>query len=116
MQLPIPERAAHNSSNSKTPKQIRVMIAPGCVILAIFAILYLLTAGKTSFAKEITLSSLELRKVLLSNGLKVILVPEHRVAICAIAITYKVGSASESPGHTGFAHLFEHLMFQGSEN
>src|SRR5215831_12261824 len=52
----------------------------------------------------------------LDNGLRVILVPQHAAPVYAINVTYNVGSRVERPGRTGFAHLFEHMMFQGSEN
>ncbi len=50
----------------------------------------------------------------LSNGLDVILHPDHRVPIVHVEVWYKVGSKDEAPGKTGFAHLFEHMMFQGT--
>src|SRR5215831_7260631 len=52
----------------------------------------------------------------LDSGLRVILVPQHASPVYAINVTYNVGSRVERPGRTGFAHLFEHMMFQGSEN
>jgi zinc protease len=52
----------------------------------------------------------------LPNGLRVILAPDHTAPVVAISVTYNVGSRNERPGRTGFAHLFEHMMFQGSEN
>ena len=52
----------------------------------------------------------------LSNGLTVFFVEDHRVPLVAIDINYQVGSKNEKPGRTGFAHLFEHLMFQGSKH
>ena len=52
----------------------------------------------------------------LDNGLRVILVEDHYAPVYAIAVSYSVGSKDERPGHTGFAHLFEHMMFKGSEN
>lgn len=52
----------------------------------------------------------------LENGLRVILAEDHTAPTYSIAITYNVGSRDEKPGRTGFAHLFEHMMFQGSEN
>ena len=52
----------------------------------------------------------------LENGLRVIIAPDHSAPVFAIAVTYNVGSRNERPGRTGFAHLFEHMMFQGSEN
>jgi predicted Zn-dependent peptidase len=52
----------------------------------------------------------------LSNGLRVILSPDNSVPVVSIAVYYDVGSRNEKYGRTGFAHLFEHMMFQGSEN
>jgi zinc protease len=52
----------------------------------------------------------------LTNGLRVITVEDHNAPVIAVNVTYNVGSRNEKPGRTGFAHLFEHMMFQGSEN
>lgn len=52
----------------------------------------------------------------LGNGLRVILSPEPRTPVVAVNLWYNVGSRNERPGRTGFAHLFEHMMFQGSSN
>ncbi len=52
----------------------------------------------------------------LPNGLRVILAPDSFAPVVAVNVTYDVGSRDEKPGRTGFAHLFEHMMFQGSEN
>ncbi|HJU56674.1 MAG TPA: pitrilysin family protein [Pyrinomonadaceae bacterium] len=52
----------------------------------------------------------------LKNGLRVITVEDHSAPVIALAITYNVGSRDERKGRTGFAHLFEHMMFKGSEN
>jgi zinc protease len=52
----------------------------------------------------------------LSNGLDVILHEDHQLPMVAVNIWYHVGSKNERPGRTGFAHLFEHLMFEGSEH
>jgi predicted Zn-dependent peptidase len=58
----------------------------------------------------------EVRKVVLDNGLRVVLSPDHTAPVVGVAVHYDVGFRSEPEGRTGFAHLFEHLMFQGSEN
>src|ERR1700690_3113229 len=50
----------------------------------------------------------------LANGLRVIVAPDHLVPVVALNLWYDVGSKHEAPGCTGFAHLFEHFMFQGS--
>src|SRR6185436_9655730 len=52
----------------------------------------------------------------LDNGLRVILSEDHHAPTYSISVTYNVGSRDERKGRTGFAHLFEHMMFQGSEN
>ena len=52
----------------------------------------------------------------LDNGLRVIISEDHYAPMYAIVVSYKVGSRDERQGRTGFAHLFEHMMFQGSEN
>jgi zinc protease len=52
----------------------------------------------------------------LPNGLTVIVHEDHKAPIVAVNVWYRVGSKDEPPGRSGFAHLFEHLMFQGSEN
>src|SRR6202023_791343 len=65
---------------------------------------------------DLKVPKLEFRDVKLDNGLRVILVPEHSAPVYSICVTYNVGSRNERPGRTGFAHLFEHMMFQGSQN
>jgi zinc protease len=52
----------------------------------------------------------------LDNGLRVVLSADHSQPVVAVNLWYNVGSRNERPGRTGFAHLFEHMMFQGSEN
>jgi zinc protease len=60
--------------------------------------------------------NLEFEKFVLPNGLEVILHEDHSVPIVTVNVWYHVGSKNEKPGRTGFAHLFEHLMFEGSAN
>lgn len=57
-----------------------------------------------------------IREFKLKNGLRVVMSEDHSAPTYGIAVTYNVGSRDERPGRTGFAHLFEHMMFQGSEN
>src|SRR5437899_3769684 len=52
----------------------------------------------------------------LSNGLRVVITPDRSAPVVGVAVVYDVGIRSEPEGRTGFAHLFEHLMFQGSAN
>jgi predicted Zn-dependent peptidase len=62
------------------------------------------------------LPKVEFSDTTLDNGLRVIIVPEHTAPVFSISMTYNTGSRNEKPGHTGYAHLFEHLMFEGSPN
>ncbi|TCP56082.1 putative Zn-dependent peptidase [Tamaricihabitans halophyticus] len=58
----------------------------------------------------------ELHKLTLDNGLRVVLAPDPTSPVVGVSVHYDVGFRSEPEGRTGFAHLFEHLMFQGSES
>ena len=62
------------------------------------------------------LPKVEFSDTTLENGLRVIIVPEHTAPVFAILLTYNTGSRNEKQGRTGFAHLFEHMMFEGSAN
>src|ERR1700742_1093739 len=55
-------------------------------------------------------------RLTLDNGLRVVLAPDRSAPVVGVAVLYDVGIRSEPEGRTGFAHLFEHLMFQGSAN
>ena len=59
---------------------------------------------------------IDFKDIRLQNGLRVLLVEDHSAPTVSICVTYNVGSRDEKPGRTGFAHLFEHMLFQGSEN
>ena len=67
-------------------------------------------------AGQVKVPRLDFTDQRLDNGLRVIIAPDHGAPVFSIAVTYNVGSRNERPGRTGFAHLFEHMMFQGSEN
>ncbi|MEC7264635.1 MAG: insulinase family protein, partial [Bacteroidota bacterium] len=56
------------------------------------------------------------KKYTLKNGLTLLVYEDHKAPIAAVNVWYHVGSKNEKPGKSGFAHLFEHLMFNGSEN
>jgi predicted Zn-dependent peptidase len=60
--------------------------------------------------------ALKVERHTLANGLRVVLNPDPTVPTVAVAVYYDVGSRNEERGHSGFAHLFEHMMFQGSQN
>jgi zinc protease len=58
----------------------------------------------------------DFKETTLKNGLRVITVEDRSAPVIALSVTYNVGSRDERQGRTGFAHLFEHMMFKGSEN
>jgi zinc protease len=62
------------------------------------------------------LAPLEIEEYTLKNGLRVVLNQDNAIPVVAVAVYYDVGSRNEREDKTGFAHLFEHMMFQGSEN
>jgi len=64
----------------------------------------------TAAAPRVTFTDTKLK-----NGLRVILAEDHNAPVFSVAVTYNVGSRDERQGRTGFAHLFEHMMFKGSE-
>ena len=65
---------------------------------------------------EIALPTIKFEKYTLANDLVVILSEDHRLPLVSTNIWYHVGPANELPGRTGFAHLFEHMMFEGSKH
>jgi zinc protease len=71
-------------------------------------------ATQTSAANDIP--KIDYEKITLANGLDVILSEDHRLPLVAVNLWYHVGPANEAAGRTGFAHLFEHMMFQGSKH
>lgn len=79
-------------------------------ILAAFVLL-----GASGFAQS-GLKPIPFSDTRLSNGLRVIISEDRYAPVFAIAVSYAAGSKDERPGRTGFAHLFEHMMFKGSEN
>ncbi len=66
--------------------------------------------------KQLEPLKLPVERVTLANGLKVVLSVDHGAPTAAVCVTYDVGSRNEQPKRSGFAHLFEHMMFQGSRN
>src|SRR2546421_6939540 len=81
------------------------------------------TAGHPAPAKPaaaqpapLEVPQLKFEKYKLENGLEVILSEDHRLPMVAVNLWYHVGPANELPGRTGFAHLFEHMMFEGSRH
>ena len=79
-------------------------LAAGAVVVAV---------GMTAAAQ---VKPIQFTETKLKNGLRVIVSEDHSAPVFAIAVQYNVGSRDEKKGRTGFAHLFEHMMFKGSEN
>jgi zinc protease len=78
------------------------------------AALLMLTLAPPALAQRREKIELNYTQFTLPNGLHVILHEDHDVPVASVNLWYHVGSAREQPGRTGFAHLFEHLMFMGS--
>ncbi len=84
-------------------------------LLGMLAVLMLGT-GAMLHAEEPAVVDIPYTKFVLKNGLTLIVHEDHKAPIVAVNVWYHVGSKNEKPGKTGFAHLFEHLMFNGSEH
>ncbi len=67
-------------------------------------------------SETFNLAPLKLEEYTLENGLRVVFNQDNSIPVVSLAVYYDVGSRNEREGRTGFAHLFEHMMFQGSEN
>jgi zinc protease len=94
-------------------------LAVGLVMVALLAVGVGVLAGvepsdRGDGAMPVPQLDLQAEKYTLANGLEVILHQESRRPVVAVNLWYHVGPANEEPGRTGFAHLFEHMMFQGS--
>lgn len=85
------------------------------VLIALFALVSIMSTVVPA-QKGDKLPKLKYEEFRLPNGMRVILHEDKSTPIVAVNIWYHVGSKNEVPGRTGFAHLFEHMMFQGSKN
>ena len=74
------------------------------------------TAVLAVTVRAVTVPKVNFSDTRIKNGLRVIISPDHAAPVVSVSIAYNVGSRDERPGRTGFAHLFEHMMFKGSEN
>ena len=91
-----------------TPSSLRVAV---CVVMSVLA---LVTLAPVQAA--VPPPKLQYQITTLPNGLRVILSEDHSTPIVHVSVWYHVGSKNEREGRTGFAHLFEHMMFKGSKN
>jgi zinc protease len=86
------------------------------ILIGMLAVLAL-AAGLPAAAQQTQkLPPINVKQYKLKNGLTVLMHEDHSTPIVAVNMWYHVGSKNEAPGRTGFAHLFEHMMFQGSGN
>ena len=72
--------------------------------------------GVAAGGSDVPAPQIKYEKFTLKNGLEVILAENHRLPLVAVDLWYHVGPANERAGRTGFAHLFEHMMFEGSQH
>jgi zinc protease len=84
--------------------------------LAAFALAGILLVAFAPLQAAVRPPKLQYQITTLANGLRVILSEDHSTPIVHVSVTYHVGSKNERTGRTGFAHLFEHMMFKGSKN
>ena len=96
------------SDTSSPPISLRVAV---CVVMSVLA---LVTLAPVQAA--VPPPKLQYQITTLPNGLRVILSEDHSTPIVHVSVWYHVGSKNEREGRTGFAHLFEHMMFKGSKN
>jgi len=95
------------------PATHRTLLGRFGVALAVGA---LLAAALVPLSAAVHPPKLQYQMLTLPNGLRVILSEDHSTPIVHLSVWYHVGSKNERPGRTGFAHLFEHMMFKGSKN
>ncbi len=82
-------------------------------LLLLLLFLFLPATGGSAQTQDV---DIPYQEFVLSNGLTLIVHEDHKAPIVAVNLWYHVGSKNEKPGRTGFAHLFEHLMFGGSQH
>ncbi|BAW00241.1 M16 family metallopeptidase [Lysobacter enzymogenes] len=99
-------------SSSRLPRAAALALALAAALAAPAAVL----AAPAAAARPAAAVGIAYEEFTLPNGLRVIVHTDRKAPIVAVNVWYHVGSKNEQPGRTGFAHLFEHLMFQGSEN
>jgi zinc protease len=101
-----------------TPRQnlIRFVCAAGLGVAVALSVLVWAppAAAQTAAAPSVRPPQMKVVTREIPNGLKLVMVEDHKTPIVSVQVWYHVGSKDERPGRTGFAHLFEHLMFKGS--
>src|SRR5262245_66537698 len=85
-------------------------------LFAALAIVAGLARAGALFAAEAQMLNVPVETFTLKNGLRVVVHEDHKAPLVAVNLWYHVGSGREVKGRSGFAHLFEHMLFQGSQN
>lgn len=102
--------------------RLRTLVHRALAGLALFGALTVSTPARASVASRGEVSGkvlgieMKIRHFTLGNGLRVFVLEDHSTPMFSMHLAYRVGSRDEQPGKSGFAHLFEHMMFKGSEN
>ena len=94
------------------PRRLRIAVSAA---LGLSIVCATATAADLPANKPLKVPELKFEKYKLANGLEVLTYENHRLPLVAVDLWYHVGPVNEKPGRTGFAHLFEHMMFEGSE-
>ncbi|HLT39542.1 MAG TPA: pitrilysin family protein [Enhygromyxa sp.] len=100
---------------ARRPNSIPRLLLAGALALPVLGALTVATPAVQAAKPDLKIE-LDIQTFTLDNGLRVYVVEDHSTPAFTINITYDVGSRDEVPGRTGFAHFFEHMMFQGSKN
>jgi len=101
-----------NPKETQTMRSLRLLL--GAAIAASLSTTLVLAQAAGPATSDVP--DIKYEAYALPNGLRVILSEDHRLPLVAVNVWYHVGPANEEPGRTGFAHLFEHMMFQGSKH
>ncbi|HSC29520.1 MAG TPA: pitrilysin family protein, partial [Vicinamibacterales bacterium] len=99
------------SRHVRNRKEVSMRVLRSRLWLALAGMCALTVVVVTASTPKVTFTDTRLK-----NGLRVIIAEDHAAPVFSIAVSYNVGSRDERKGRTGFAHLFEHMMFKGSEN
>lgn len=97
-------------------KKPLVLLVAGLLTLTLGALPALASPALPTVATSSQIPDIAYTRFMLPNGLTVVVHEDHKAPVVAVSIWYHIGSGDEPKGKTGFAHLFEHLMFSGSEN
>ena len=99
-----------------TKKPLALLIAGALTLAGGMPLAYATVESTATAVSTQQIPELAYTRFTLPNGLTVVVHEDHKAPVVAVSVWYHVGSSYEPKGKTGFAHLFEHLMFQGSEN